>query len=341
MTDAVYLSSTPMPVPMDVLASYEARLHGEGKSQRTKEEYGRIARRLLERHPEFRLITEDDALTFRDDLARTCEPTGMGMYTAALNSFFLFAQLPIHLKPPKAIRKRIKPLSDDEVTALMRAAAADPRPYYATRNTAVMYILLEGALRRSEAANALVEDLDLGTGQLIIRAPKGKHDRSVFLVPDACRAIADYLAARRPLTPEDGRLIFLSQEGKRLHDTGIREIVRHVAHAAGLTRRIWPHLFRHTKLTQLNKRKVDPFLIRDFAGHESIKTLEHYVYTDDEEVRAAVMSRPLVAKDDGTGDRDLVRKLTERLASGEIDAATYALALAAISPEKGKNGGGA
>jgi integrase/recombinase XerD len=56
-------------------------------------------------------------------------------------------------------------------------------------------------------------------------------------------------------------------------------VVRGVATAAGITKRVYPHLLRYTVATRLLSRGLDITDLQRFLGHESITTTRHYAET--------------------------------------------------------------
>ena len=59
----------------------------------------------------------------------------------------------------------------------------------------------------------------------------------------------------------------------------VGQVVRGVATAAGITKRVYPHLLRYTVATRLLSRGRDITDLQRFLGHESITTTRHYAET--------------------------------------------------------------
>ena len=57
--------------------------------------------------------------------------------------------------------------------------------------------------------------------------------------------------------------------------------MKEIAHEAGITKRVYPHLFRHSFATHLIEQGTDLKIIKELLGHENIKTTEMYVHIAD------------------------------------------------------------
>jgi integrase/recombinase XerD len=143
----------------------------------------------------------------------------------------------------------------------------------------MMQTLLETGARVSEFVALRVDDVSLAERVVTIVAGKGGKRREVPIRPDLARLLALHIGKRR------AGPLFLSREkgtGPRPHvytRQRIGQMVREVASAAGITKRIYPHLLRHTMATRLLALGLDITDVQRFLGHEDITTTRRYAET--------------------------------------------------------------
>jgi integrase/recombinase XerC len=178
------------------------------------------------------------------------------------------------LPPTKQGRRLPRCLSEAEVVQLIDAAAD-------TRDTAIAELLYASGLRISELTNLDIEDLDINSGVLQVRAGKGGKDRRVPFGSKAAVAVQAYLGARRsgPLFIREPRRL----QPRRLKPRRVQGLVKGMALRAGLTD-VHPHLLRHSFATHLLNRGADIRYIQEMLGHASLSTTCRYTHVAIEDV---------------------------------------------------------
>jgi integrase/recombinase XerD len=83
-------------------------------------------------------------------------------------------------------------------------------------------------------------------------------------------------------------MLFVNRRGSPLRPQSIRSKLRRHAAQAGLTRRITPHMLRHTAATLLIESGVDIRFVQRLLGHSSIATTEIYTHVSDEALRTTL-----------------------------------------------------
>jgi integrase/recombinase XerD len=135
-------------------------------------------------------------------------------------------------------------------------------------------------LRVSELVNMKLTDIHRSEGFVTITG-KGNKQRLVPIGSVALKEIDNYLETRNSLTViTDRNIIFLNRRGRRLTRVMIFTIIKKLADAAGIRKKISPHTFRHSFATHLVEGGADLRAVQEMLGHESITTTEIYTHID-------------------------------------------------------------
>jgi integrase/recombinase XerD len=165
--------------------------------------------------------------------------------------------------------------------------------------------LLETGARVSEFVALRVEDVSIAERVVVIESGKGGKRREVPIRSELARLLALHIGKRR------AGPLFVSREkgksGSRVYTRQrIGQMVRDVARKAGIGKRLYPHLLRHTMATRLLADGMDITDIQKFLGHEDIGATRIYAETS-----VAMLRRKF---DRVTGDegRDLLGQVRHR-----------------------------
>jgi len=139
------------------------------------------------------------------------------------------------------------------------------------RDNAVLELFLATGCRVSEVVNMRLENLDLQAGYVKVIG-KGQKERIVFFSDRALEYLEQYLGDRRT-----GAVILSNRAPHQgLKKNALENIIRQIAMRAGIGKRVFPHLLRHTFATRaLNKGMPLPTL-SDLMGHSSVETTRIY-----------------------------------------------------------------
>jgi integrase/recombinase XerD len=147
------------------------------------------------------------------------------------------------------------------------------------RTGLMLQTLLETGARASELVQLRVEDISLAERVVAIRHGKGDKRREVPVRRDLAQLLRLHIGTRRA-----GPLFASRQRGSGrtphvLTRQRVGQVVRDMARAAGITKRVYPHLLRHTVATRLLALGMDITDLQRFLGHESIATTRLYAET--------------------------------------------------------------
>lgn len=188
-----------------------------------------------------------------------------------------------HTDSPKVLTGLPGVLSREEVARLIDCAPGDGA--FGLRNKAILELLYAAGLRVSELVDLSTDSVNLSAG--FVRAlGKGGKERVVPLGSSAARALEEYLTSVRPRWAGEGQdALFVSRRGRRLTRQRIWQVVQQAARAAGLSKPITPHTFRHSFATHLLEGGADLRVVQELLGHASISTTEIYTHVERERMR--------------------------------------------------------
>ncbi len=240
-------------------------------------------------------ITRDDIRGYLDYLAfeRGNSSAARARKLAAIKSFFnylveneaLEVNPAASIRSPKIPEKEPEYLTDEECFRLLATIAQKAKPRVRERDMAMAILFLHTGLRVSELTNLTLVNVDLDQGQIKITR-KGNKEQYIHLNGETARALENYLANRPQAL--NGRF-FVGTHGGNLGRSYIYGVVRRYLKLAGINKdKRGPHLLRHTFCTRLHQKGVDPFIIKDLAGHKSLDTTMRYIKIENKEQAEAI-----------------------------------------------------
>jgi len=165
----------------------------------------------------------------------------------------------------------VERLDRAEVDRLIAAAYRDG----SRRGLMIKTLFLTGA-RVSEFVHIRVEDLhpDGDPPRIHLTHAKGHADRYVPILPALAQELRTHLQGRRQ------GYLFESNRHTRYAVRTVQTLVQRCARAAGITKRVHPHLLRHSIATILLDSGLVPIdQVRKFLGHLHLSTTQIYAET--------------------------------------------------------------
>lgn len=223
-------------------------------------------------------------------------PSSQARLISGLKSFFGYLVLeevleenPAYLlATPKQGRYLPTVLLYEEIEAL--TAAIDHSTPHGLRNRAIIEVLYACGLRVSELTHLRLSQLYLHIGFIKVLG-KGNKERLIPIGEEAIKHLQFYLDQRSQQTnihPDSEDSVFLNRRGKQLTRVMVFMIIKDLAKAAGLTKSISPHTFRHTFATHLIEGGANLRIVQDLLGHRSITTTELYTHLDQTYLRETI-----------------------------------------------------
>lgn len=175
---------------------------------------------------------------------------------------------------------------------LIASCSTDERKTLAARDLALIALLFGSGIRRAEAVNVAIENLDLGRGSFRVTVKGGRYVEK-YLAGWAIKPLREWLAVLATQNQTTGPVLRrVSNGGRALADmkpNGLYVALEKRCIFAGVPV-IKPHDARRTVATNLINAKGISFA-RIALGHSSITTTQRYDMTDSDEVRAHFMSQ--------------------------------------------------
>lgn len=169
-------------------------------------------------------------------------------------------------------------------------------------------LMLSTGVRVGELAGIRLGDIRLADGVIRIHG-KGSRERRVFVTDASVRKLMERYLALRTARGVMTEGLLVDDRGHTLSPQGIRQRLRAAALAAGMERRVTPHMLRHTAATQLLEAGVDIRFVQKLLGHQSIATTQIYTQVSDISLQRVV------------AEARHLRRLTARTAPRAADAA--------------------
>lgn len=141
------------------------------------------------------------------------------------------------------------------------------------RGLALTKLFYSSSCRLSEIWQLNKDSLDFENRRFIVIG-KGQKERECMFSEDASKAIKKYMATRI----DNSTALFISKYGTRLSKKGIQDYFGRRGKKAQLTKKVHPHLFRHTRAMHLLEDGIRIETLKELLGHTSIATTQMYAH---------------------------------------------------------------
>lgn len=194
---------------------------------------------------------------------------------------------PDQIELAKVPQRSIDMISEAELERLLVAPSGES--VKDLRDKAILELLFSTGLRVSELCS-LSRYIDLKKDEFSIRG-KGDKIRVVFFSQEAKDAVKKYLAKRTDMD----EALFASfnairkdahkKESCRLTPRSVERIVKHYAIKAGISKKVTPHIIRHSFATDLLQNGADLRSVQTMLGHSDISTTQIYTHITDKRLK--------------------------------------------------------
>lgn len=272
-----------------------------GRSVKTVENYDRYLERFFDfaKVSEPKHLTEEQIREFRIYLNRQpgtkvggkidpMKRRTQNYYLIALRAFLKYMRRrgieslsPERIELAKVPERSLDLISSTELKRLM--ATPDKKTLEGKRDKAILELLFSTGLRISELCGLSIDDIDMSREEFSVRG-KGDKVRVVFLSDSAKAAVQDYVKNRKDM--DDALFV---RYGRKMNDGGdlrlspraVQRLLKTYAAKAGITRKVTPHVIRHSFATDLLSNGADLRSVQALLGHANIGTTQIYTHVTD------------------------------------------------------------
>ncbi len=213
---------------------------------------------------------------------------------ASIKAFyrFLTAERYIRRNPAEVLEAASRGLHLPKVLSVQEVERLLDEPNLGTldgyRDKTMLELLYATGMRVSELVNVPVKNVDMKM-QYVIVMGKGSKERMLPLGRTALHYLEHYLSVVRPQLlhgkPEAAAELFVTGWGGPMTRERFYEIIVAYGKSAGISKRVTPHMLRHSFATHLLNNGTDLRIVQELLGHADISTTQIYTHLDVERLR--------------------------------------------------------
>ncbi len=197
----------------------------------------------------------------------------------AVERYSDFLGVSVHLGRPRRPQPVPVTILSEAKIAIMIAATKN------IREKALVSLLAYSGIRNNELVNLRICDIDIPQQSVTVECGKGAKGRICCITGDCGEILNEYLRWR--VGREDDWLFVTARHRHKMQTQDVRKMVRVVAKRAGVNRRVFPHLFRHSLATALIDRGARAHSIQALLGHAYLSTtFQYYLHPNVRNTRA-------------------------------------------------------
>jgi integrase/recombinase XerD len=194
-------------------------------------------------------------------------------YRWMLEQEFRYDNPMLKVPAPKIPHTVIVTLKEEQINDLLKYCGSTS--YLKIRNTALILLMLDTAIRRAEVIAMNLNDVDWQNFTVKIHG-KGRKERYVHFSPDTAMALKKYLLYH----PRQHDNFWLTEERKPFTENALSKVFMRVSNKAGIKDvRCSPHTLRHTSACMYLENEGSIPNLQQLMGHSSLKSTEIYIET--------------------------------------------------------------
>jgi site-specific recombinase XerD len=245
---------------------------------------------------EFRIwLNRQETKSEKGKASTTLKKRTQNYYLIALRAFLKYlarqnieSLSPDRIELAKVPERSLDLITIEELDRLLKAP--DVSTLRGLRDKAMLELLFSTGLRVSELCS-LPREINLKLDEMSVRG-KGEKVRVVFISDDARTAVQKYLDKRDDM--DDALFVQIfgkneklakNRDSMRLTSRSVERIIKQYAIKAGISKKVTPHVIRHSFATDLLRNGADLRSVQMLLGHANINTTQIYTHVTDTQLK--------------------------------------------------------
>ncbi|GBE19631.1 MAG TPA: hypothetical protein ENG87_00160 [Candidatus Pacearchaeota archaeon] len=250
-------------MPEGLLNKLKRELEIVNSSKKTVKAYLYYTREFL-LHSKDKGLNENSVKDFIQSQIKKKNPSTVSSQISAIKFFFKrVLKQNLILNHPKRNKTLPTILTIREIKKLIKSTSN-------IKHKLIIKLLYGCGLRVSEIVNLKKQDINFEESLIHIKLAKGKKDRFVKIPSSMEKELSNYIKII------ESDILFPSSRGGKLTTATVQAILKNSAKKAGIRKRVYPHLLRHSFATHLLEQGTDLRIIQKLLGHSDIKTTQIY-----------------------------------------------------------------
>ena len=220
-----------------------------------------------------------------------------GFYKYLSNNNYIKNNVFLLINGPKKAKKLPRYFEYNELEELFNSI--DTNTSKGQRDLLILEMLYATGVRVGELVNIKVKDINKSDRKIIILGKGNKERRVIY--GEYCEDILNkYLSfGRNDLNKNNSDYLFLNHLGEKLTERGVRYILSELIKKTSISKKISPHMIRHSFATHLLNEGCDLLSVQKLLGHESISATQVYTHVTTDRLKEVYFnSFPRAKKDD-------------------------------------------
>lgn len=172
-------------------------------------------------------------------------------------------------------------------TKAMRWSFANER----ARAIAIIATFIYTGIRKTELMNLKMFDVNLETGNILVKAGKGDKDRVIKINPRLHGYLSNYLQDREKMNRNTPYFFVSLFEDRKMSESTLKRLFDKLSKKSGI--HVHPHLLRHTFAVLMLEGEADIYAVSKMLGHSRLQTTEIYLSATTKMLESQINKHPL------------------------------------------------